>query len=160
VSGGACQLDERLVERLKALIEVERVHLDPTLTFATFVRRMGASERAVRQLINRELGHDHFRAFLNACRMAEARRLLADPRRSQDKLIALALDSGFASLASFNRVFRACQGCTPSQYREASLPGAPASPCAPDSPIMAPHPPFEERSAAFWEAGTSGASYR
>lgn len=122
--------DDRLVARLKALVEVERVHLDPDLDLATFVRRMGAPERTVRRLINHQLGHDHFRAFLNACRMAEARRLLADPARAGDKLIAIAHDSGFASLASFNRVFREQEGCTPSAYRAAKS-------------------GFEERPAAF-----------
>lgn len=117
-----------LAARLRRLIEVERIHLEPELSFAAFVRRMGAPERAVRQLINHELGHDHFRAFLNACRMEEARRLLADPVRAGDKLIAIALDSGFSSLASFNRVFRACEGCTPSDYRSARLGAAAAQP--------------------------------
>lgn len=122
-----------LAERLHRLIEVERIHLDPELSLAVFVRRMGAPERAVRQLINHELGHDHFRAFLNACRMEEARRLLADPARAGDKLIAIAMDSGFSSLASFNRVFRASEGCTPSDYRS----------------IRLAQPAFEEPLAAF-----------
>ncbi len=106
--------------RLRHLIEVEKIHLDPALDLATFVRRMGASERAVRQLINHQLGHDHFRTFLNAQRMDEARRLLADPARSGDKLIVIAMDSGFASLPSFNRVFQSVQGMTPGAYRRAA----------------------------------------
>jgi AraC-like DNA-binding protein len=108
-----------LHRRLTALVGTERIFLDPDLTFATFVERMGAPERIVRKLINHELGHDHFRTFLNHHRVAEARRLLMDRRRGDDKLIAIALDSGFASLASFNRVFRAVEGCSPSQYRAA-----------------------------------------
>jgi len=111
--------EARLTGRLRVLIEVEKVHLAPDLTFADFVRRMGASERAVRHLINRSLGYDHFRAFLNACRVAEARRMLADPARAGDKLIAIALDSGFASLASFNRAFQAVEGRPPSAFRVA-----------------------------------------
>jgi AraC-like DNA-binding protein len=106
-----------LTERLRNLIEVGRIHLDPDLTFSTFVERMGAPERTVRVLINHRLGHDHFRAFLNVYRMKEARRLLRDPERSGSKLVAIAFDSGFASLASFNRVFQASEGRAPSQYR-------------------------------------------
>jgi AraC-like DNA-binding protein len=113
--------DGTLEKRLRALIEVERVHLDPELTFAAFVQRMGAPERAVRELVNRTLGFDHFRSFLNHHRVREACTLLADPARSGDKLIVIALDSGFASLPSFNRVFRAERACTPSQFREAAL---------------------------------------
>lgn len=111
--------NEALFRSLNVLIETERVHLDPDLTFAGFVGRMSAPERAVRTLINRQLGFDHFRAFLNHHRVAEARRLLED-RHRDDKLIAIALDSGFASLASFNRAFRAIEGCNPSAYRAAA----------------------------------------
>lgn len=109
--------DARLKDRLDTLIEIERIHLDPDLTFDDFVRHMGAPERTVRRLINHQLGHDHFRSFLNAQRVAEARRLLADPARRGDKLIAVALDSGFSSLASFNRVFRDVENTTPSAFR-------------------------------------------
>lgn len=109
--------EARLVERLRTLVEGEKIYLEPGLTFADFVRRMGAPERTVRQLINHRLGHDHFRAFLSGLRVAEARRLLADPARADDKLIAIALDSGFASLASFNRAFQAVEGRPPSAFR-------------------------------------------
>jgi AraC-like DNA-binding protein len=111
--------EARLVERLRVLVEVEKIHLAPDLDFADVVRRMGAPERTVRRLINHRLGHDHFRAFLNACRVSEAKRLLADPARANDKLIAIALDSGFASLASFNRAFQALEGRPPSAFRNA-----------------------------------------
>ncbi len=110
--------ETKLGERLRVLMDIERAYLDPQLTFATFVTRMGAPERAVRLLINHSLGYAHFRSFLNAYRTAEARHLLTDPERSDEKLIAIAMDSGFASLASFNRVFRASEGCAPSEYRD------------------------------------------
>jgi AraC-like DNA-binding protein len=116
-----------LHRRLSGLMETERVFLDPELTFAAFVERIGASERAVRTLINHELGYDHFRTFLNQYRVAEARRLLSDEGRD-DKLITVALDSGFASLASFNRAFRAIEGRTPSDYRAAARRGEPNDP--------------------------------
>lgn len=114
--------DPLLTARLQTLLEVERLYLVPDLTFEQFVRAMNAPERAVRNLINRQLGYDHFRTFLNAHRVEEAKRRLTDPRHRDDKLIAIAMDSGFASLASFNRVFRDLQGCAPSVYRSASRP--------------------------------------
>jgi len=116
---GRCETE--LHRRLRSLMEVERIFLDPDLTFAQFVSRMGASERTVRNLVNRELGYDHFRAFLNHHRLAEARRLLEDRRRADDKLITIALDSGFASLPSFNRAFKAIEGRSPGEYRAAAL---------------------------------------
>jgi len=110
-----------LEARLRRLMEVEQVWLDPDLDLAAFVGRMGASERAVRRLILDRLGYDHFRTFVNAARMAEARRLLADPVRREEKLIVIAMDSGFASLPSFNRVFQQAEGVSPGAWRQARL---------------------------------------
>lgn len=115
--------DAALHRRLRALMEEERVYLDPDLTFARFVGRMGAPERTVRTLINRTMGHDHFRSFLNHYRVGHACRLL-DQGDRDTKLIAIAQDSGFASLPSFNRAFRALRGCSPSEYRSAAQRGA------------------------------------
>ena len=122
---------ERLKARLQALVDVDRVHLDPDLTFGRFVTLMGAPDRAVRRLINHELGYDHFRTFLNAHRMVEARRRLADPAHRHDKLIAVAMDSGFSSLASFNRVFRDVESCSPGAFRQAALADGEPSPATP-----------------------------
>lgn len=118
-------VDPRLLARIKTLVEIDRIHLDPHLGFSDFARRTGFPERTVRRTINHALGHDHFRSFLNQHRVEEACRLLATDGRSAGKLVGVALDSGFASLASFNRAFRQCRGCSPSRYRETLLQGGP-----------------------------------
>lgn len=108
-----------LTARLDHLMQDKRIFLDPQLSFDTFVTQMQAPEKTVRALVSQELGFDHFRQFLNHYRIDEARRLLKDPARSEDKLITIAFDSGFASLATFNRVFRELEGCAPSRFRSA-----------------------------------------
>lgn len=110
-----------LALRVRRLVEVDRIHLDPGLDFANFVGMVGASERVVRQLIRQHYGYDHFRTFLNANRMAEARRLLSDPDRHSDKLIVIAMDSGFASIPSFNRTFQLFENTSPGAFRRAAL---------------------------------------
>ncbi len=110
--------DPKLAAAVRDLMDGERVFLDPDLTFSSFVARTGFSERSIRHHINHELGFDRFRSFLNARRVAEACRRLDDPAiRRREKLIAIAFDSGFASLASFNRTFLTITGRTPSDYR-------------------------------------------
>lgn len=111
--------DPTLAAIVSRLADDERVFLDPDLTFAGFVARTGFGERSVRRHIHQEMGYDHFRSFLNAYRVAEACRRLDEPAHRGDKLIAIAFDSGFASLASFNRTFLAITGQTPSAYRRA-----------------------------------------
>jgi AraC-like DNA-binding protein len=108
-----------LLARLHRLMEVERVYRDPDLTVSRFAALMGAPEPEVRRLVNQQLGHRHFRSFLNAWRVADVRASLADPARAGEKLVGIALDAGFASLASFNRAFKALEGRAPSEHRQA-----------------------------------------
>lgn len=109
--------EQALLARLERLMRDERPYLDPELTFAAFAARMGVSEPVLRRTINHGLGHGHFRAYLNGYRVEEAMRRLRDPASAGDKILAIALESGFSSLASFNRVFRQVAGCAPSEYR-------------------------------------------
>jgi AraC-like DNA-binding protein len=124
------QGDEILLQRLSLLMEVERIHRDPGLTFARFSERMGAPEPEVRRLINHHLGWRHFRSFLNHYRLQDAKAALADPAQAQRKILAVAFDAGFASLPSFNRSFREAEGLSPGEYRARALaldhqPGSP-----------------------------------
>lgn len=109
--------EARLLQRLHWLMGEERVYRDPGLTFAAFAAQLGAPEPEVRRLVNQHLGGRHFRSFLNGYRIAEAKAALADPARAQQKMIAIAFDAGFASLASFNRAFKQAEGVAPSEYR-------------------------------------------
>lgn len=114
-----------LRKRLDVLIERERIFLQADITFGGFAERMEAPEQKVRALINKTLGYRNFRSFLNAYRLAAARRALADPDRSHEKILSIALDCGFASLASFNRAFKIAEHMSPSEFRRNAL-SAPA----------------------------------
>lgn len=113
-----------IVARIEAVMQAERPYLDPDLTFAGFATRVGVPEPALRRAINHRLGHGHFRQFLNGYRVEEAKRRLRDPAFAGEKILAVALDSGFSSLASFNRAFRQIAGCSPSEYRAGGPPAA------------------------------------
>ena len=126
--------DARLMGRLGELMQSQRIHRDAELSFAAFVARMGAPEAEVRRLINRQLGHRHFRSFLNSYRVAEARDALADPDRSGEKMVAIAFAAGFGSLASFNRAFSLATGLSPTEYRAQTLAREPTRPPAADPP--------------------------
>jgi AraC-like DNA-binding protein len=46
---------------------------------------------------------------------------LSDPRRGRETVLAIAYEAGFASLQTFNRVFKDTEGDTPTEYREKHL---------------------------------------
>lgn len=54
--------------------------------------------------------------YLNQCRISHARHLLADePNLS---ITEISLQSGFSSIATFNRLFKSQVKCSPTQYRD------------------------------------------
>jgi AraC-like DNA-binding protein len=110
--------DAATLARLEAVMRDDRPWLDPELTVAQFAARVGLPEPVLRRVINHRLGHGHFRNYLNGYRIEEAKRRLRDPAASRDKILTIALESGFSSLASFNRVFRQAVQQTPSEFRD------------------------------------------
>ncbi|MCC7052670.1 MAG: helix-turn-helix transcriptional regulator [Gemmatimonadaceae bacterium] len=113
--------DIALHRRLTHALDADACYLDAGLTIDGLADRLRAPVQQVRALINTGLGHRNFPAFLNEYRVAHAKRLLADPERGRDTVLAVAMHSGFASLATFNRVFREVEGSTPTAFRAAAL---------------------------------------
>ena len=104
-------------QRIDKMMHEEKMFLQPDLRLSDIVTRLPISEASTRKLIHAEFGCEHFRTFLNRYRIQYAISLLDDPVRGDDKLIAIAFDSGFASLASFQRAFKRETGKTPSAWR-------------------------------------------
>ena len=107
---------------IQTIMEEEKLFLNPELRLSDIVKRLPLSEANTRSLIYSEFGCEHFRTFLNRYRVQEAQRLMCAPHHKEDKLIAIAFDSGFASLASFQRAFKRELGQTPSDWRRKTSP--------------------------------------
>jgi AraC-like DNA-binding protein len=110
-------IDERLRDRLLAHMDSNMPHRDETLTIAGLAAQLGEQEYRLRRLINAQLGHRNFSAFLNGYRLAEVRAALADPTQRDVPILTIALDAGFGSLGPFNRAFREAEGMTPTEFR-------------------------------------------
>jgi AraC-like DNA-binding protein len=110
-------LDDSLANRLLAFMAHEKPHRDETLTIAGLAAQLGEQEYRLRRLINGQMGHRNFAAFLNGYRLAEVKTALTDPTQKDVPILTIALDAGFGSLGPFNRAFREAEGCTPSEYR-------------------------------------------
>ncbi len=113
--------EQSLKDKLLGAVETDKAYLDPGLTIGGLAGRIGAPEHQVRALINKSLGHRNFRAFLNGYRLDVAKAALADPGKAGLPILTIAMDSGFASLAPFNRAFKEALGETPTAYRNRAL---------------------------------------
>ncbi len=119
-ASGLKAADRPAYDRLMKLME-EGVWREEGLSVAGLAAKVGVPEHQLRALINGELGHRNFSAFLNAYRLTEAKRLLADPEQARRQVLQIALDVGFGSIAPFNRAFKEATGRTPTEFRKEKL---------------------------------------
>ncbi len=113
--------DQIAYQTLLALMEEQRVYTNHGLTIADLAKQVDLPAHKLRKLINQSMGFRNFSSYLNKYRLAEVKRLLADPNHARLPILSLAMESGFSSLAPFNRAFKASEGITPTQYRAQKL---------------------------------------
>lgn len=101
-------------ERLLRLMEDEQPWLEPELTLAELAHRLRTNTSLLSHVINTGCGQN-FNDFVNRYRVAEAERKLQDPRLAHYSLVGIALECGFNSKSTFNRVFKKLTGRTPGE---------------------------------------------
>ncbi|WP_350286325.1 AraC family transcriptional regulator [uncultured Croceitalea sp.] len=101
---------------LLTVMEEERPYLDYNLKSTDLATKLGISSHHLSEVLR--FGFDqNFYNFINPYRVKEAQRLMELPKYKNVKILAIALDSGFKSKTSFNRIFKKHTGSTPSDYR-------------------------------------------
>ena len=110
-------IDDPLAHKLRSHMEQTLAWRDEALSIAALAAQLGEQEYRLRRVINGQLGHRNFAAFLNGYRLAEIKAALSDPTQKDVPIITIALDAGFGSLGPFNRAFRDAEGMTPSAFR-------------------------------------------
>ncbi|WP_185970204.1 MULTISPECIES: helix-turn-helix domain-containing protein [unclassified Mesorhizobium] len=118
--------EARIAKRLDRLMREERVYREPGLSIAVLAVRLGIPDHKLRRVINRQLGHRNFSAFLNQWRLQDTKQALLDPDQFGVPISTIALDAGFQSIGPFNRAFRQETGLTPTAFRAkaAASPGS------------------------------------
>lgn len=113
---------QALGERWAAQVAEAGWWREPELSLSDLSRRLGTNTQYLSRALNDGLGLN-FSQFVNRLRVTEAQRRLraGDDADTATDLLALALEVGFGSKASFNRAFRAHAGVTPSAYRDAHV---------------------------------------
>ena len=108
----------RYLKRLNDLMENEQVFRTEGLTINDLAQKSGIPEYKLRKVIHSSLGFRNFNQYLAYYRVGFARQLLADPKFRHEKVLAIALETGYGSLAPFNRAFKAQTGTTPTTYKQ------------------------------------------
>nr|WP_230688294.1 AraC family transcriptional regulator [Hymenobacter jeongseonensis] len=100
--------------KLLRLMDEEQPWLEPELTLAELALRLRTNTSLLSHVINTGCGQN-FNDFVNRYRVAEAERKLQDPRLAHYSLVGIALECGFNSKSTFNRVFKKITGRTPGE---------------------------------------------
>jgi AraC-like DNA-binding protein len=106
-----------LKDSLLSLMAAVKPYRDSDLTLADLAGRLGTTPHRLSQVLNTQLNQT-FYDFVNAWRVREVQRRMADEGSRNLTILSLALDAGFASKSTFNHVFRQHTGQTPSAWRK------------------------------------------
>jgi AraC-like DNA-binding protein len=109
-----------LLAQLETLMQNEKPWLESDLTLGELAARAGIPVHHVSQLLNEEKKVSFF-DFINARRVQEVQRCLADPAYARQTIMEVALASGFNSKAAFNAAFKQHTGMTPSAFRRQAM---------------------------------------
>lgn len=93
---------------------------DPDLTAPLLARHLATNTTYLSRALNDGLGQN-FNEFVNRIRVQAVQAELAQSNRDRD-VLTIALDAGFNSKASFNRVFKRLSGKTPTEFRRQNDP--------------------------------------
>ncbi|MFA6165495.1 MAG: helix-turn-helix domain-containing protein [Gemmatimonadaceae bacterium] len=91
---------------------------DCELTLPDLAARLDTTTHKLSEVLNARIGQT-FYDFVNAYRVHEVQRRIRAGEARALKMLALAMDAGFASKSTFNDVFKKHTNQTPSRYRQA-----------------------------------------
>lgn len=101
-------------ETLLQTVQSNAWYLEPRLSIRDVASRMGTNETYVSRALNHGIGKS-FNRFINEMRVDHAKNLI---QTQSDSVLNIAMDSGFNSKATFNRVFRDISQETPSAFKK------------------------------------------
>lgn len=108
------EADQPYVDKVRLLLEGERIYREMRLNRAALAEKVGINEHALSRIINHYFGKS-FNELVNGYRIEEAKRRLRDESATQVTVIGF--EVGFNSIASFNRVFKEKVGVSPTEWR-------------------------------------------
>jgi AraC-like DNA-binding protein len=111
---------DRIERMLHKLMLEEKVYLDSSLTIDTLSQKLSTTRHNLSQVLNDRLKRT-YADYMNEFRLEESRKRLSDASNFRFTIAAVAQDSGFSSVSSFNDLFKKRYNLTPSKFRDQCL---------------------------------------
>ncbi|MBW1297283.1 helix-turn-helix domain-containing protein [Aquimarina litoralis] len=106
-----------LMQKLKIFMDSEKPFLDPEITLPKLSKQFNVSTNELSQIIN-QVESLNYSQFISKYRVKEAQRLMTLSQYDNMTIAAIAYDSGFSSISSFNSSFKKHTNMTPIAYRQ------------------------------------------
>lgn len=110
-------VNPEVLARIQLLMAEKELFLNQELSLREFAQQVGLPAREVSRTINQGLGVT-FIDFVNQYRIARFKVLVQKKEFDHLSLVGLALESGFNSKSTFNRVFKKVEGKSPSALQK------------------------------------------
>lgn len=111
-------IDEiKLYSRIRAMLEIEELYLDPSLSLKTLADKLETNTKYLSQVVNHCSGHN-FQQFINTYRIEHVKYRLNEGAQEYLTLFGVAQQCGFKNKSTFYKVFKDITGLTPKEYLE------------------------------------------
>lgn len=104
-----------LYQKLRQLLENERLFLNPDLTLKRMADKLATNTKYLSQVINHQTGLN-FQQFINRYRVEEAKSKISDKHFKHLTLYGIALQCGFKNKSTFYKVFKEITQVTPKEF--------------------------------------------
>ncbi|MCL6261098.1 helix-turn-helix transcriptional regulator [Aquiflexum sp. TKW24L] len=109
-------LGDEIYSRIQHLMIVDKKFKNPDLTLKSLSEQLKQSPQIVSMVINQKSGKN-FNTYINQYRIEEASKQLRDSKFEHYTISAIAMESGFNSISSFNSAFKKHTSLTPLAFR-------------------------------------------
>lgn len=112
-------LSEEIYAGIQKLMEEEKAFKNPDLSLKLLSGQFRQSPQIISMVVNQKSGKN-FNSFINHYRIEAAAQQMLDPKFEHYTISAIAMESGFNSISSFNTAFKKQMGLTPLAFRNGS----------------------------------------
>lgn len=106
-----------LFEKIEETMGKNQLYLNESLSLSILAESINSNGKSVSQAIN-QISGQNFSNYVSSHRITEAKSRLVDPKYDHLSIAAIAYDSGFKSISTFNAQFKKQEGTTAKSYRD------------------------------------------
>ncbi len=116
---GPSPRDMQLADNIRKLLADDKIYRSMDLNRDSLAKKLAVTENQLSRVIN-QCFQQNFSMLVNQRRVEEAKERLS---KEKTAITVIAFEVGFSSIPSFNRVFKAFSGVSPTEYRSKNSAG-------------------------------------